>query len=132
MAECPAEMFEDDRGRLVERRADIDRAVGDLGYRLQQPETQLAFIQGAKPGFRDLFGLDPRAPLAVEPPLGEELEIYRVEALAADGEVLRDWDTPICEAVYPAAQRAADGAVRWRVRQVSAVFGWGAAAEAAF
>jgi hypothetical protein len=71
---------------------------------------------------------------AAEVPLGEESERYRVEVLAGE-RVLRvaEVGTPLF--VYPRAAELADfgapqSAIRFRIAQLSQVFGPGAAADA--
>jgi len=72
-----------------------------------------------------------------EPPLGEEAERYRTEVLDATGTVLRSWEVEASAVLYDAAEVAADwpdgppAALAVRVRQGSAVWGWGAPAERA-
>ena len=64
---------------------------------------------------------------AVEPPLGEERERYRVRVMQA-GAVARSFETGAPTALYDAAMRAEDalsGAVTVAVAQVSAIFGAG-------
>jgi hypothetical protein len=72
---------------------------------------------------------------ATEVPLGEEAEAYRLEILdAPGGDVLRSVDLAAASYLYTAADQATDfGAPQWnvpiRVRQLSAAYGAGAAAE---
>jgi len=70
----------------------------------------------------------------VEVPLGEEVEAYRVEILAAGGEVLRSIACATPQALYAGADELADFGVpqtslRLRVAQWSATVGAGFAAE---
>jgi hypothetical protein len=73
--------------------------------------------------------------LDAEPPLSEEAERYRAELLSATGAAVRAWEVGGEAAVWTAAEQVEDfpaGAppgLRLRVRQGSAVFGWGAPAE---
>jgi hypothetical protein len=72
-----------------------------------------------------------------EPPLSEEAERYRAEVIAPNGSLLRGWETGAEAVIWTAAARAEDvpggsaTGLRLRVRQGSASFGWGAAAELA-
>lgn len=59
-----------------------------------------------------------------EVPLGEEREVYAVRVVQG-ALVLREVEVPGAEWLYPAAWRAADGAVEVQVAQVSARFGAG-------
>ncbi|MGZ8364604.1 MAG: GTA baseplate fiber-binding domain-containing protein, partial [Caulobacteraceae bacterium] len=69
-----------------------------------------------------------------EPPLSEEAERYRLEILDGAG-VVRTADTATAAFTYTAAMQTADfggpapGPLNLRVRQWSATYGWGVAAE---
>ena len=72
----------------------------------------------------------------MEPPVGEEREVYRVE-VRLDGEVVETAEVETCAFTWTDEAQTAlfpgglpDG-LSVRVSQVSATFGWGEAAEVA-
>lgn len=70
----------------------------------------------------------------IEPPLGEEREAYAVTVLLG-AQVLRRWEVTQPPVVYTAAEQQADGAqgaLRFRIAQISASAGEGAGAESGF